>query len=460
MIKVRTRGVFFLGAVCVGIGCGDSPAETELGNAHLEIASSELSAEQQADILLAKQNRIRQHFADRLSRLNVVATTKTDSGTIVDWVPRAAGLAHPQLSKEQLAEEPTRPLRKGEEYAQTELEAQSWNRGPEGTVPVIRFDVDAYLAAMGEDIPDDPSKGLIPRPSPEANNRYYAEWRLAGSSYRAMRGQINIWDAPQLESSGDTNIGQILAGRGGQTVEAGKIESAGINSGHATLFAYYTTNNYAYDADWVGGYAGFYDGFVQYSSTVAPLDQYAYVSADGGGQIIADYRLVHFAEDEPGYGENETYEYQAGWWLAQIKNTNQVEWIGYWPRCHDAAQGVACSDLPNWTWVDDNGLDMFANDVRTYGEVYDHHAPAATTTDMGSGKDSSTDYTHAAYMEYVQVIPRYSGDSAFTLFQNAAGTRTTHVTQSTCYSMATPYLTSADNWFFYGGKGKLTGSCN
>lgn len=438
-------------SLVVASACGSSPGEVSVGKASFQLGTSDFSPQQLADRLLAKQERIRQHFADRRAKLNVVATTTTDSGSTVDWVPRAPGLHAPPIPEETIP-----PLRDGEEFAQTELQAQPWNRGPDGTVPMIRFDVEAYLAEMGDRVPDDPSQGLIPKPSPDANSRYHTEWKLSGSTYRGMHSYINIWDAPQLES-GDTNIGQIYAGRGGQTVEAGKIEFSGLNSGHSTLFAYFTTNNYASDGDWVGGYAGLYDGFVQYSNIVAPMDQFNYVSVQNGQQVVGDYRLWHFGEDEPGYGSGETYEYQAGWWLSTTIGGN-VEWIGYWPRCHDAAQGVACSEIPNWTW-DDPGIDLYANNVRVYGEVYDDNAPAATTTDMGSGKPAADDYLRAAYMEWVRALPRYGSDTAWQLFQDAPGTDTTYVRDAACYSMTTPYLISGNNWFFYGGKGKATG-CN
>jgi len=29
-----------------------------------------------------------------------------------------------------------------------------------------------------------------------------------------------------------------------------------------------------------------------------------------------------------------------------------------------------------------------------------------------------------------------------------------------CYNMSTPYLLSDDNWFFYGGTGKTSSTCN
>ena len=43
-----------------------------------------------------------------------------------------------------------RPLeREGEEFAQTELQAQPWKLVPEVTVPYVLFDVESYLSEMG-----------------------------------------------------------------------------------------------------------------------------------------------------------------------------------------------------------------------------------------------------------------------------------------------------------------------
>jgi hypothetical protein len=90
---------------------------------------------------------------------------------------------------------------------------------------------------------------------------------------------------------------------------------------------------------------------------------------------------------------------------------------------------------------DGRGIDAKASDVRVYGEVYDHHAlqspPAATTTDMGSGKPASADYQRAAYMEWVRELPYDGSDTSWT----------------------DPYLLSGDNWFFYGGGGLGQSGC-
>jgi hypothetical protein len=325
---------------------------------------------------------------------------------------------------------------------------------------MVRFDVEEYLAAMGELIPDDPSKGLVPAPSVGANGRYYAKWELIGGTYRGVQGRINIWNAAHLEGGGDTNIGQVAVLRGGQTTEAGKIEAGGFNSGNPTFFAYFTTNGYTADGNWIGGYAGVYDGFVQYSNTVAPLDQYSFVSVTNSIDVGGDYRLWHYGEDEVGYGWGEPYEYQAGWWLS-VGSGSQLEWVGYWPRCHDAAQGVACSEIPNWTW-DDSGIDVFASYAGTQGEVNDHNAPHATTTDMGSGKVASDGYRKAAYMEWIAELPRYAPETDWELFHAASSGTFYNLTptDSNCYSRALEYFGSSDNWFFYGGGGKGQSGCN
>ncbi len=98
----------------------------------------------------------------------------------------------------------------------------------------------------------------------------------------------------------------------------------------------------------------------------------------------------------------------------------------------------------------------------TQGEVADHHAPNATTTDMGSGKPASQGYKKAAYMECVAAMHQGAPDNGWELFQNASpGTlQPVYASDINCYSITEPTLTSLDNWFYYGGGGKGQTGCN
>ena len=95
-----------------------------------------------------------------------------------------------------------------EQLAKTELQAQPEARGPKGTVPVVRFDVETYLSTE-RDLPENPSDELtkIPPPSPPAsNNRYYGVWQRFDTFF-GTSGRINIWDTAG-PNSGETSIAQ------------------------------------------------------------------------------------------------------------------------------------------------------------------------------------------------------------------------------------------------------------
>lgn len=89
---------------------------------------------------------IRRYYEDRLARMNIVRTTKSPHGQVIDWIPRESqlrrgqGLAAPppccNQQHEVIAERPDRRVR-------FELEDPKVDRGPEGTVPVLRKNLDA-----------------------------------------------------------------------------------------------------------------------------------------------------------------------------------------------------------------------------------------------------------------------------------------------------------------------------
>lgn len=132
-----------------------------------------LSAGEQMADLERRQNAVRRFFDEQVAKLDIQETTRTELGTIVDWLPRPKDLMSPPPV-------PTRELKEGEEWATTELEEQAWARGPEGTLPQMRFDVEAYLESVGDQVPADPAEVLssIPAPSAEGDGRYHNRWRV------------------------------------------------------------------------------------------------------------------------------------------------------------------------------------------------------------------------------------------------------------------------------------------
>ena len=90
----------------------------------------------------AFEKEIREYFEERHKRLEIAATTRTASGQVLDWIPIES-----QLSDGKIAEPPPQSgsrIPRGKRpvaLAKFELEHPAAQRGPEGTVPVLRKDL-------------------------------------------------------------------------------------------------------------------------------------------------------------------------------------------------------------------------------------------------------------------------------------------------------------------------------
>ncbi len=108
-----------------------------------------------------------------------------------------------------------------ERIARTEVPMEKAAQGPPGTVPVVRFDLEAYLRNE-RDLPENPADVLKKEqpPAPASNNRYYGVWKRTGKFFGTI-GRINIWD-PTGPTSGETSIAQTVVRRNlMQAIEAG-----------------------------------------------------------------------------------------------------------------------------------------------------------------------------------------------------------------------------------------------
>jgi hypothetical protein len=117
------------------------------------------------------------------------------------------------------------------------------------------------------------------------------------------------------------------------------------------------------------------------------------------------------------------------------------EWIGYYPNTLFSASGLR-DQADGYQW---------------YGEIYDASAPAATSTDLGSGALPSAGYAQAAYFRN---IARYTNNTGSAVYDSTGpGTET----DATCYAADAP-STSGDptwaNWAFFGGPGTEGAGCN
>jgi hypothetical protein len=409
----------------------------------------------------ARREEIRDYFADRRAKLNIVANTRTSSGQEFDWIPREAFDADgqavtpppmPDADTDQLLSDGYSP--EHDDYnALTELQQEPEAWGPEGTVPVVRMDTDEYVASLrpqgtlqdflskygrqdlsGAPAPTSPVPGLF---HPE---RGYAFTRHIEPNI-GSKGSINIWQ-PYVGNSAEFSLGQTAIAAQTedsrvclfrwycrsypsvlQTIEAGWQKAppgTSINGDWYThFFIYFNTNGYASQGDKIGGYNTTVEGFVQHSSTVTPGARLTSISRLGSSQYSAtiDVRL-----------------WQGNWW---IRYGN--EWVGYYPASLFGNFRVG-------------GLEQGADRVTWYGEVVDLPDDGMpTNTDMGSGRFPDQGFRYSAYMRNL-LIRRQNG----TLTRFDPDNMGTTGADVGCYELDT-HFSSTGSWqsyFYWGGPGR------
>ncbi len=407
-----------------------------LATLHLPAIAQERGAADQPDgtttsapsDLAQRSERLRQYLTERRSRLDIVASTKTDSGQILDWI-------HPgsQVASGRLASPP--PLDVMPDYGhrgiRPELEDQEHARGPAGAVPILRRDVEEVLngnpqreladflskhgRAKDRSTPMGGAGGEIKQPG-ESDHHYASTCEDVLN--QGGHGNISIWD-PYVADPNEFSLGQVNVATGPevpvvQTVEAGWQDYPalyGSNGPH--LFVFYTTNGYGKMGDNVGGYNLDVDGFVQYSSITYP-GMLLPASKQSGWQVTVHVRVL---------------KYQGNWW---IRAGN--EWVGYYP----------CSLFGS------NGLRYSAGSIAWYGEVVDLDDGVFTKTDMGSGQPALLGYGLAAFMCNLTTY-RYRSGVPFHYQPTKIATPT-----PLCYSLDDHSLSGGlwGSYFFFGGKGK------
>lgn len=402
-----------------------------------------------------RRQRIIEFFSERQMRYNVVATTKTESGQIIDWIkpesqvpdgkvatapsekleidkPKSA-LENPYLDTD--LPKALQERNRLDASAKTELQVDKSAMGPEGTVPIVRFDVEAYLKENTKYLPEDPIEILTkaPPPAPASNDRYYAVWQRYGDVFGSI-GRINIWNTTG-PVGGETSIAQVAVIRGTpmQAIEAGKIEHSSFTPSRRPVFFTYFRTNGAASGDWVGGYNSSVDGWIQVSSSVAPgMSLVPWESTTNGSQYSLDV---------------EVRLWEGNWWVRTAG-----EWAGYYPYC----KGAGSPPCAQGTLFSASGIRDKAYRLDWYGEIFDESAPAATSTDMGSGAFADQRWSRAAYFRNLLYV--WSPTQAW--WWNSGSISTT---DQACYSADGPYYSSNAswrNWYYYGGPGKEAAGCN
>jgi len=376
-----------------------------------------------------RRERLRDYLANRRARLDIVATTVTDSGQVIDWIPRSSQTRDGVVASPPPLE---RSLPAGDATATFELIEQPHARGPAGTVPILRRDVDEVLngdlpagvddflskygRAADRGVVLDRSSGDPAQPGEAAHEYAYSGQRVQNFG---GDGFLNVWD-PYVFKSSEFSLAQVAVSRGTkgaavQTVEAGWQDYCDLYGDYSPhLFIFYTTNGYDSQGDNIGGYNLDVDGFVQVSSEIFPGARITGFSSLGGHMKVLSFRVQL---------------YRSNWWI-RIKD----QWVGYYPA----------------KLFSKNGLRYSAEKIHWYGEIVDADDDINSSTDMGSGQFASEGYKKAAYMRNLRTYHLSDGfahDYDPDLFLES---------DPGCYTLKVHALsgTAWGSYLWYGGPGK------
>ncbi len=193
-----------------------------------------LDPERERRVRTERLEEIRQYFRDSQARRQPVKSTRTPLGQVLDWIPIES-----QVPGGRVADPPdeggfdlTRIVKQpadhhsGEtrhvELLPFELTRDDAERGPNGTVPIVRRDVDRITTTKS--LQDFLSKhGRVLRLQPDSSGRdvalpedgtvhkyaYSAHWVTC----YGCEGNINAWD-PYVEWSDEFSLGQCALARG------------------------------------------------------------------------------------------------------------------------------------------------------------------------------------------------------------------------------------------------------
>lgn len=375
-----------------------------------------MSTETGPDYLLAK----------RQERLNIVATTHTPSGKTVDWVPIESQTTDGDIATPPPAlppsgyRDPERPTQ-AVSFEMHDLAAAE--RGPSGTVPVLRPSAEALTVGPkkgGILVNRERARGILDLEDETTDPNPFRYFHCTASQSTTTYGldtALNVWDP--VVGSGDHSISQVWLQNYDkpqlQSVEAGWTVDSLLNGDTiAHVFTYFTTNGYTKDDDNVGGYNQLHQGWVQYDANLHPGVRINGASTYGGGQLEVSIKFQLF---------------EGNWWFS-LQNI----WLGYYPG---TLFGGGIGDHVSWN--------AFG------GEVYSSAAdPQSTTDQMGSGHKAEAGWTQAAFQRLMRLQTDRNGSMA-----NAASLSTSTDTSSGAtgnYDIA--YTANGGNWGsydFYGG---------
>ena len=380
-----------------------------------------------------------QWLASRQSTLKIVKTTTTPSGQTLDWVPIESQVA---AAVKLASAPPTTLLPVRTEDAQRpvklvgfELDDPKVERGPAGTVPILRPDLsrltktvalkDFHLKQGGALVNKDRPNKQPGDPTPAG---YFHDTDSQSGTFYGWEGNLNVWDPSINNPAGpgdDHSILQVWLQNYDKpqlhSVEGGWTVDQSLNGDtNPHLFTYYTNNGYTSNGNNQGGYNALVTGWVQYSPTYYPGILLTPVSSWGGAQYEISMKWQLYKEPNTGV---------LNWWLAVNGN-----WIGYYPAS-----------------LFSGGLENKVEWIGSGGEVDSSLAnPAQTKDQMGSGWQAAAGWTKAAYLRNLRTQSALNGTMA-----NNSGVATTDIATS---SGSDPYtiqmqMNSGGSWgsYFYVG---------
>jgi len=321
------------------------------------------------------------HFDDRQRRLDVVATTRTHTGQIVDWVPRDSQVRGKVATPPEETREAVPGGRQRAKLAVPILALEGAKLGPAGTVPIARpvlrklptVSLSRYLSKYGYDVltanlsngvsielPEDGPSPHLYAASAEFTGNFGGEaWFSANPTWVEWSNEFALMQTSLSNDESGTK----------QTCEVGlQVYQQMYGDWIPHLFVFYTTNGYAENGDNKGGYNTDVKGWVQYDNQIFPRTTFTPLSTPGGSQY-----MVHI----------KVQLWRSNWWV-RVQN----RWIGYYPEALYQGGGSTFSSLGD-----------HANRISYYGEITDQPGDKRDTkTDMGSGYFANQRWPWAAYI--------------------------------------------------------------
>jgi hypothetical protein len=324
---------------------------------------------------------IEAHFEKRRRRLDVVATTRTPHGQIIDWVPiesqvRGGIVAAPPGENRTLEVHGRRRAR----IAQPVLALRDARRGPEGTVPIARpvlkqppeVSLSQFLSKHGHAVLTAKLDNGVSIELPEegASPHLYAssaqfDINFGGEGWLSLNPAWVEWsnEFSLMQTSFSNDESGVK-----QTAEVGwQVYKQMYGDWIPHLFIFYTTNGYREQGDGKGGYNTDVAGWVQHDNLIFPRSTFSALSTPGGAQF-----MIHI----------KVQLWQGNWWVRV-----QGRWMGYYPASLFQGGGSTFSSLGD-----------HANRISFYGEITDQPRDKRDTrTDMGSGIFADRRWPWAAF---------------------------------------------------------------